>query len=309
MIAQLSKVVHMTPRQIVARTVGKLFGITAEHHFTDRVLNLPSPIWSPPYPWSRLSAGEGKALIERLKREGLIIFPDFFTKDQLARIHSAIEAQFAPVLSPRMEFRPKNEYYACVQPLVICREFAEAAIDHDLLNLASGYFRRKPFLSESDFRRVLPLDMEEHERKDPKFGKGYSSSHWHYDLRGRQIKVQIYLTDVGPEDQNFSYCLGSHKGFKSIKYEKSRFSEARFEALGIQSLECLGSAGTAIVFDTNGIHRLRRRNTRTRDSLTFYYHPGRMYRAIPQAIHPEVLAAKREVFAGLTVLASPSLKK
>jgi hypothetical protein len=190
-----------------------------------------------------------------------------------------------------------------VQPLSICPEFAAAAIDTDLLNLAGGYFRRKPFLSESDYRRVLPMDLEERERADPKFSKGYTSSHWHYDIRGRQIKVMIYLTDVAAEDQNFSYCPGTHRGFKSSLYEKSRFSDADFESLRVKSFECLAPAGTAIMFDTNGIHRLRRRNTRMRDSVTFNYHPGKMYRAIPQKIHPAVLATRRDLLADLTVLA------
>ena len=79
----------------------------------------------------------------------------------------------------------------------------------------------------------------------------------------------IYLTDVGPDDQNFAYCLGTHTGFKSTKYENSRFSESQLEAMKLESFECLAPAGTAIVFDTNGIHRLRRRNTRIRDSVTF----------------------------------------
>lgn len=198
----------------------------------------------------------------------------------------------------------QGQFFASIQPLAICPEFADAAADSDVLNLVSGYFRRTPFLSESDFRRVIPLDIREHERQNERFAKGYTSSHWHYDIRGRQIKVMIYLTDVGPDDQNFAYFPGTHEGFKSIKYENTRFTDAAVEAWNVRSVECLGPAGTAIVFDTNGIHRLRRRKTRPQDTVTFNYHPNRRSRFIPQLIHPDVLRPRRTEFTALTVIAA-----
>lgn len=308
MLARLRKVTEMPPREIAARTVRKLFGRGAEHHFMDRVLNMPSPVWRPPYPWRRFTPEHGRQLIEQLRRDGLVMLSNFFDEAQLACIRAAVEAQFRPTLSGKMEFRANDQFYACIQPLSICREFSEAAIDPDLLNLVSGYFRRRPFLSESDFRRVMPLDMVEWERKAPKFAKGYSASHWHHDVRGRQIKVMIYLTDVGPDDQNFSYCLGTHTGFKSMKYENSRFSDEQVQAMKLEILECLAPAGTAIAFDTNGIHRLRRRPTGVRDTVTLNYHPGQMYRMIPQVIHPEVPETRREEFARVTVIAAGELR-
>lgn len=301
---RLKRVAQMTPRQISARAVGKLFGFAAEHHFTDRLLNLPSPLWRFPHAWSGRTPAEGTELIERLCRDGLVMLPGFLDSAQLDRARAAVESQFNPELGKGMEFRNRGKFYACTQPLAICPEFVSAAFSPDLLNLVGGYFRRVPFLSESDFRRVLPLDMAQHELDNEKFAKGHSSSHWHYDLRGRQIKVMIYLTDVGPDDQNFAYCLKSHTGFKSVKYENSRFTDDKLAQMGLEPLECLGSAGTAIIFDTNGIHRLRRRPSRVRDSVTFNYHPGRMYRAIPQIIHPDVSPEQREKLNRVTVLAN-----
>lgn len=306
----------MALRRAFTRAVSKLLGGAAGRHFADllgtldrtveqgrRLFALPSPIYRPPYAWHRFTPEQGLSLIQQLRRHGLIMLPGFLDKARLLRTQASIAGQFAAMLGKEMEFRPDQHDYSCRQPLAISPELAEAAIDADLLNLVSGYFRRKPFLSESDFRRVLPLDLAEHERRNAKFAKGYSPSHWHHDLHGRELKAMIYLTDVGPADQDFAYCLGSHTGFRSTKYENSRFTDAQVETMKLEILECLAPAGTAIVFDTNGIHRLRRRNTRIRDSVTFNYHPGRMCQISPQHIHPDILDQKRAEFLRLMVLA------
>ena len=136
-----------------------------------RLLDLPSPIWRPSHPWRRWMPEQAKGLLKALHRDGIVFLPEFLNKDQLARVQAAIEARFTPSLAQEMEFSPSNQYYACRQPLAICPEFAEAAIDPDLLDLVGGYFRRIPLLYEPDFRRVLPLDPAEQERRDAKFTK------------------------------------------------------------------------------------------------------------------------------------------
>lgn len=286
------------------RVSGALGAVDRTSEQVRRLFGLPSPVWQPPKTWTRFTTQEGSRLADELHRQGLVTIPGFFDQSQLTCVRAALDAGFARIPESGLEFRPSQKYYASVQPLTLCPEFAEAAIDPDLLNLAASYFRRTPFLTEADFRRVLPLDMAEHERQNEKFGKGHSSSHWHYDTHGRELKVMIYLTDVGPEDQNFVFLLGSHRGFRSAKYEKSRLNDQQVEAMGHEMLECFASAGTAVVFDSNGIHRLRRRNTtRNRDSVTFNYHPGRLCHHVALAIHPDSLARRRAEFERFAKLA------
>lgn len=300
---RLQTLKKLTPTQITGRIMGKVFGEAAEHHYMDRVLNIPSPFWSLPYAWKRFTPAEGEQLIRDLRADGIVVIPGFFDAPTLARVKAAVEAAFTPTLAPSMKFRENGQFYACLQPLAMSSDIAEAAIDHDLINLSSAYFRKYPFMSEADFRRVLPIDMAEHEKKNEKFGKGHSSSHWHYDMRGRQIKVMTYLTDVTEKDQNFAFCKGSHTGFKSHDYTKSRFSDGAIDAKRYEIMECYAKAGTAIVFDTNGLHRLRRRKAeRNRDSVTFNYHPGKMYRVIPQQVHASALRSRRDEFARILEL-------
>ena len=104
-----------------------------------------------------------------------------------------------------------------------------------------------------------------------------SSSNWHRDARGRQLKMMIYLTDVTEEDSNFSLLPTTHHGNYARKstYQESRFSDAEVKDMSISPQEWLGNAGDAQLFDTNLIHRLRRKlNSAVRDTVTFYYTPG-----------------------------------
>lgn len=303
-------------RSAFVQAAGKLLGAGTERRMveafsrvdglveqTRRLLDLPAPVWRTSRQWKRWTAQQAQEMAASLRQDGIVFIPNFLDAEQLARVRRALDAQFSPAPAPGMEFSESNAYYSSRQPLAICPEFAEAAMDADLIHLVGDYFRRTPLLYDADFRRVLPLDLAGHEREHATFAKGYSSSHWHHDTHGREIKVMIYLTDVGPDDQNFAYCLGSHTGFRSTRYEKSRFTEQTVEARRLKILDCYAPAGTAIAFDTNGIHRLRRRKTRTRDCVTFYYHPGRFGRATPQTIHPEALRRHREVLERYAILA------
>jgi hypothetical protein len=303
------------PREASVQAIGRVFGsdfvrrlnavLEGFDGVTERVrrlLDLPFPIWRPALPWNRLSAAEGKAIIDRLKVDGVATIPNFWSANEIARIHLALDRHLNATISDLFTFSPSNHYYSSRQPLAICEELAFGGIDPDVLNIIGGYLRRTPFLSESDFRRVLPMDVAEHENKNAKFAQGYSSSHWHHDVHGREIKVLVYLSDVGPGDQNFAFCRGSHKGFRSVKYDKSRFSDERVAEMGHDIVECYGTAGTALIFDSNGIHRLRRSNTRVRDCVTYYYRPNRMLRSVPQQVHPAALEEHLRDFERFTIV-------
>ena len=161
----------------------------------------------------------------------------------------------------------------------------------DLANLplvvqtAEAYFKRKVFLADVDSRRIPPVSMDEVE------SNGLSSSNWHRDTRGRQVKMMIYLTDVGEEDSNFSFYPNTHD-IVTYGYDNSRFEEEFSKSLPI---EWYGSAGEAMMFDTNIIHRLRRKALgRVRDSVTFYYTPGQHLRKIE--INKDWLSGKEKSF-------------
>ena len=142
----------------------------------------------------------------------------------------------------------------------------------NLINLISDYFKRKIYLSDVDIRRVLPVDYEE----IVKLGK--SNSDWHKDIRGKQIKIMIYLTDVNENDSFFSFIPGTHKK-KIYDFDQSRFKDKDIR-LNYET-RWIGKAGEMMMFDTNIIHRLnRRQGAKIRDTITLYFTPGQALRKI-----------------------------
>lgn len=172
-------------------------------------------------------------------------------------------------------FNNTSNYIQFNKPLLIHSAFTRIATNPYILDLIETYFNRVCYLADVDARRVYAYDVNEIEKK-----VGYSSSNWHKDSRGRQLKLMIYLTDVNSNDSNFSFIPGTHIPFlPRSKNNVYRFSDADANQIENEPIEWLGKAGEACLFDTNLIHRLRRKKTASiRDSFTFYFTPGQELR-------------------------------
>lgn len=183
-----------------------------------------------------------------------------------AEIDAAIEKRRPDIA---VEWNANVQYTRIVNPLRLHRRLVELAVHPLTLAVAERYFRRQPYLSDIDLRRVDAVSMAA-------LGSGHvSSSNWHRDTRGRQLKMMVYLSDVAERDSNFSLVPASHRGqhLRKNSYMESRLRDD--EVSDRSTLEWYGSAGDAMLFDTNVIHRLRRKNgARVRDSVTYYYTPG-----------------------------------
>jgi len=246
----------------------------------DGVLSAPSPFYALQFP-----AGNGVALgVERVRHEGALDAGCLISGEACSIIHLEMTKAFAG-LRPEIKLSV-NQQTGVAQvnnPLRLCPELLSLALDPFLLAVIEQYFHRQFFLADIDMRRVPAMDMEELDRKSGTKQIGYTSSHWHRDVRGRQIKVMAYLTDVKEADNNFAYLPGTHKGqhIRPAQIEESRLSEAEMSDIGITPVECYGPAGTTLLFDTNVVHRLRRKSTAsTRDSVTFYYTTGQELRRL-----------------------------
>ena len=53
---------------------------------------------------------------------------------------------------------------------------------------------------------------------------GLSNSDWHKDVRGKQLKLMIYLTNVTSKDSYFSFFPKTHSK-KTFDFKLSRFSK------------------------------------------------------------------------------------
>lgn len=207
------------------------------------------------------SAAIPSELLEDLKRDGMLVFPGYLRPAILERI---LEATTEAYLGRRPDISvsdsAESAYRYIDNPLRLSPDIFSLAFDPFLVGLIEAYYQCDIFLAEADMRRVLPVSMEEFARLSTKNLQGYSPSHWHYDMRGRQVKIMVYLTDVGEGDQNFSFCPTTHRHNSDIprsrtNYPMSRFPEGWPETHGCSVVECYGKAGTLMMFDTNGVHR------------------------------------------------------
>lgn len=228
----------------------------------DMVLTTPRANFRP-----RL-AGEHPHLVQSLEERGYAAIG--LVIDDVAAIRAAIDDALAGKRSDiETHWIDKVQYAKVLNPLRLHPSLLKLAVHPLALAVAESYFRRQPYLSDVDLRRVPAVSMEA-------LGPGHvSSSNWHRDQRGRQLKLMVYLSDVGESDSNFALIPGSHRG---QHVRKSTYMESRLrdDEVGAEpAFEWYGAAGEGMLFDTNVIHRLRRKaGARVRDSITYYYTPG-----------------------------------
>jgi ectoine hydroxylase-related dioxygenase (phytanoyl-CoA dioxygenase family) len=209
-------------------------------------------------------------LVRGLEQTGYASIGKVLVSAELKEIREAIDAAVKKQRTDvQVKWNENVQYTRIINPLRLHAKLRELAVHPLTLAVAEAYFRRRPYLADVDLRRVEPVSMAD-------LGPQHvSSSSWHRDTRGRQVKLMIYLTDVTPMDSNFSLVPGSHRGqhVRKGSYMESRVRDSEVD--GLQTLEWYGAAGEAMLFDTNVIHRLRRKaGASVRDSITYYYTPG-----------------------------------
>jgi ectoine hydroxylase-related dioxygenase (phytanoyl-CoA dioxygenase family) len=234
----------------------------------DLVLTSPRSNYQPRLP--ALAGQDVQRLVASLEEQGFASLGPIVSSAELTEIRSAIDAAVQKQRNDvAAAWSEKVQYTQILSPLRLHHTLVSMAAHPLALAVAESYFRRQPYLADVDLRRVEAVSMEalgpEH----------VSSSTWHRDTRGRQLKLMVYLTDVAETDSNFSLIPGSHRGQYRRKgtYMESRVRDSEVD--GLETLEWYGAAGEAMLFDTNVIHRLRRKaGASVRDSITYYYTPG-----------------------------------
>lgn len=111
-----------------------------------------------------------------------------------------------------------------------------------------------------------------------KKGNKGSGGGWHRDsLNRRQLKLMIYLRDVDFNNGPFEYIKGSHRLSHKLRYnmfrQGVRFGESS-KTVKSKSDILVGKKGTAIIFDSSGVHRGRPLIVGQRYALTYYTFSG-----------------------------------
>lgn len=232
----------------------------------DRVLTRPLPWYSAP------EDAQSAARVDDIRSNGYTSLAQVFDTQTVGEIRDAISSAIeGTATGSTAVWSEKVEYWKIDKPLNLHPALLDVAASTDVVEVAEAYFGRRCFLADVDVRRVMPVDMAELEKR------GISSSNWHRDNRGRQLKLMAYLTDVSEADSCFSFHPSTHHGeaWRKLAYDQTRFTDEDVAALNVERHDWIGRAGEAMLFDTNLIHKLTRKTSaRVRDTVTFYFTPG-----------------------------------
>ncbi len=202
----------------------------------------------------------------QLEADGIVILPDFLEPDRLQSMQRAFAHRLQRLRWNDFDGYEKTERFRhMVQDvLTLDQGFVDAAL-HPLVKATLAEYIGPSFaLVEAKGWLSLPTTEDFH---------GWHGDGW-YDQSQviqlqREVKLAIYLTEV--RSGAFTYVKGSHGKLHPRSYSDAEV--ARWD----QSLivQALGRAGTAILFDTSGIHRQSTPILEPRHAVFYNYHdPG-----------------------------------
>ncbi len=228
-------------------------------------------------------------LIQELKENGIAKIPNYFNRDKILEIMSRARKSFDDPSKATTQMRDGVVYNRFVnKPLTDFPEFIDMITDPYLNSIIKGYFGRKIVLAETSLEQLPPTD------------KSSGSYLWHFDIRGKQIKMMIMLSDVDDNGQHFSFVPKTHVRRSYLSQAQHRFSDQdlKKDKLWSSVINCTGTIGTVLLFDTNGIHRGTRKPTVTRENLTSNFNTG--YRHlyplhIPKSVIPNLTLQQQEL--------------
>jgi len=227
-----------------------------------------------------------RAIIDTLRREGIVLLPAYFKQPLLGRLQDG----FAKAIEGQVDkYNPNSLLNNDI--LLVDSAFYDAALDDFLLEIIGGYYQKPFALALANAMRLMP---------SPPLRA--ASFQWHHDTRGRQVHLMVLLSEVTSTGQRMTYLRQSQNRYYS--YARSKGEGSRFEldianepGLKHRIVDVVGPPGTVAIFDANGLHSGNRNENEIRDALTFCYVTWRHFKKVKarRADVAALPAAKREV--------------
>jgi hypothetical protein len=231
-----------------------------------------SPAVLGPAPISDVSAGIDSALVDKLTGEleakGAIVLPRLVSDETLADMQRAFAARLKGLRWNNCDGYERTEVLRFMVPdvLALAQGFVDIGI-HPLVKAILNRYLGTPYeLCEAKGWKSLATNVDMH---------GWHGDAWYdktkvTDRIPREVKLAFYLTDV--KSGAFTYLAGTHQQQPPrllLKHEQQALPLER-------SIEFLGPAGTAILFDTSGIHRQNVPVLEPRQAVFLNYHDPRV---------------------------------
>jgi hypothetical protein len=201
---------------------------------------------------------------KELEHHGIVVLSDLVTPSQLAGMRRAFALRLRRQRWNDVDGYEKTERYRrMVQDvLTLDQGFVDVALEPRLTEVLREYVGPAVELVEAKGWESVPTKRDFH---------GWHGDAWYDQARvcdriPREVKLGIYLTDV--KSGAFCYVRGSHGTQAPRPVRANELQEVASDRV----VEVKSPAGTAILFDTSGIHRQAVPIREPRQAVFLTYH-------------------------------------
>lgn len=193
-----------------------------------------------------------------LRRDGIVFIPEYF-EGSAANLVERYKLNSE-------EYPPRDKYYRSSVDLNDPDVF-KIVTDPRLLNVMAEYYGCQPFL------RLFPGLNCTHSGSVKELEAPGFNDFWHYDTVN-QLTVHILLKDISVSDNCMLFAKGSHLKHREYLTNNDYFYSEEYMDKYFEIIPCVGKAGTLVIFDSNGLHRLDLKPGTFRSHLHLNYTPG-----------------------------------
>lgn len=209
----------------------------------------------------------GDVALRQLQEKGYIVFENALPSDVCDRLMNfalTTPANIRAMDGEEKPLTPREAIYSAEKPEAIRYDYKSSDLllnpdvqnimaDQSILALAEAYLQARPKLDV--------VSMWWHTRFHSR-GDSEAAQFYHFDMdRVKWLKVFIYLTDVGPNDDPHAFIAGSHRSgvipqhFLNKGYKRLMDDEV-FSHFGEKSeVKIAAPRGTVLIEDTRGFHK------------------------------------------------------
>jgi hypothetical protein len=207
--------------------------------------------------------GDVDAVFSRLHQDGIAVLPGLVSLEALHAMKEAFATRLQRIRWNNFEGYHKTEPYRHLveDVLTLDQGFVDLVLHPLVKAVLNRYLGEEYELTEAKGWKSLPTNRDFH---------GWHGDAWYDQNDGetihREVKLAIYLSDV--RSGGLNYIKGSQQKQHPRIVKNAEVTGVASE----QVLDVTGPAGTAILFDTSGIHRQGVPMLEERQACFFNYH-------------------------------------
>jgi hypothetical protein len=204
------------------------------------------------------------SLVQALETDGAVRLPPLLSDDTLREMQQAFTSRLRHLRWNYCDGYEQSEPLRLMvqDVLTLAQGFVDLAVHPLIKAVLNEYLGSAWCLCEAKGWRSLPTKRDFH---------GWHGDSWYdqskiTDCIPREVKLGLYLSDV--QSGAFQYIKGSHGQRAPYHLKRADVQKLSLERMD----EFVGPAGTAVLFDTSGIHRQSVPILEPRMAIFYNYH-------------------------------------